>query len=270
MKSLHVVRYGDGVPILFVHGNPSTHTLWRPLTERLSDSFTVLAVDLPGFGASGSPLHAGGFRLGQMAASLAQCCQEHGLDQFHLVGHSFGAAVSATLATLAPEKVLSLALITPLGLRTPPVGRLAGFGWLRRAAGAVWPRLPVRVKGMVAKGGARLSYGAAYHPRRGAEIAQEAQRHDLPRSMSLLMLEADLQEYRTTLCQLQQLQPIPLLLIGAGRDRIVPFRQFQQVAALLPRAHRHIFPDSGHVPMWQYPAEVERLIREQLTVRSGV
>ncbi|MCC7437570.1 MAG: alpha/beta fold hydrolase [Armatimonadetes bacterium] len=268
MKSLHCIRYGDGSPILFVHGNPSTHTLWRPLTERLADSFTVIAIDLPGFGASGSPLHPTEFRLQQMAASVAHFCREHHLHRFHLVGHSFGAAVSATLATLQPEMVLSLALITPLGLRTPPVGRLATIGWLRRAAVLLWPRLPVRIKGMLAKGGARLSYGPAYHPIRAAEIAQEAQRHDLPRSMSLLMMEADLQEYRNTLRNLQQLQPMPLLLVGAGEDRIVPFAQFQQVAALLPRAQRHIFPDSGHVPMWQYPAELEQLLREHLAKRD--
>lgn len=269
MKHLHFIRHGDGVPILFVHGNPSTHTLWRPLTERLSNSFTVIAVDLPGFGGSHSPDYAEEFRLQQMAATLSRFCEQHHLRQFHLVGHSFGAAVSATLTALMPQMILSLTLITPLGLQVPPVGRLATMRWLRKAAVSVWPHLPVAIKGLFAKGGARISYGSAYHPKRAAEVAQEAQRHDLPRSMSLLMVEADLQQYRHTLCYLEQLPLIPLLLIGAGQDRIVPFSQFQQVAALLPRADHHIFPDAGHVPMWQYPEEMEELIRKHIAAADS-
>ncbi|MBK8909849.1 MAG: alpha/beta hydrolase [Chlorobi bacterium] len=269
MNGLHSIRNGSGPPMVFVHGNPSTHTLWRPLTERLCDRFTVVAVDLPGFGKSQAPHQQSGFRLDQMAETLLRFCQHHQLERIHLVGHSFGAAVAATMGAMEPGRIRTLTLITPLGLQTPPVGQLAKIRMLRAVAIAAWPRLPAGVKGALAKGGARFSYGAAYHPHRAAEVARESQRHDLPRSMSSLMMEADLQGYRQALCQLNMIQEFPLLLIGAGRDRVVPPKQFQKVAELLPRARRHVFPNAGHVPMWQHPDEIERLIMDGLAQEEG-
>ena len=44
---------GDGIPTLFVHGNPSCSYDWLPFAERLAGP--AIALDLPGFGEVGAP-----------------------------------------------------------------------------------------------------------------------------------------------------------------------------------------------------------------------
>jgi pimeloyl-ACP methyl ester carboxylesterase len=60
----HEVR-GTGEPLLLVHGTGSSLRVWDPLVERLAARRTVIAVDLPGFGAS-PPLTPSGPPPGQM------------------------------------------------------------------------------------------------------------------------------------------------------------------------------------------------------------
>jgi pimeloyl-ACP methyl ester carboxylesterase len=59
----HEVR-GTGEPLLLVHGTGSSLRVWDPLVERLAARRTVIAVDLPGFGAS-PPLTPSGPPPGQ-------------------------------------------------------------------------------------------------------------------------------------------------------------------------------------------------------------
>jgi pimeloyl-ACP methyl ester carboxylesterase len=51
-NQIHVVDAGAGPTILFAHGFPLDHTMWRFQIEALSERFRVLCPDLPGFGAS--------------------------------------------------------------------------------------------------------------------------------------------------------------------------------------------------------------------------
>ena len=52
---VHAVVGGDGPPLLLVHGFPQTHLMWHAVAPRLAERFTVVAVDLPGYGASVRP-----------------------------------------------------------------------------------------------------------------------------------------------------------------------------------------------------------------------
>ena len=46
---------GSGPPLLLLHGNPETHVMWREITLRLAERFTVIAADLRGYGESSKP-----------------------------------------------------------------------------------------------------------------------------------------------------------------------------------------------------------------------
>src|SRR6202453_3759462 len=51
-------RYGQGPPILMVHGFPRTSLMWRFLAPKLAGNHTVVCVDLRGYGRSGIPASA--------------------------------------------------------------------------------------------------------------------------------------------------------------------------------------------------------------------
>jgi pimeloyl-ACP methyl ester carboxylesterase len=65
---VHFHRVGAGEPLVLIHGIGSRWQLWRPLLPALAARYDVIAVDLPGFGAS-PPLPAGDLRcIGSAAA----------------------------------------------------------------------------------------------------------------------------------------------------------------------------------------------------------
>lgn len=252
---------------MMVHGNPATHSLWRPISGPLAREHTVFMVDLPGFGRSPAPASHDGFSLESIARVLLDFADHHGLDRFDLVGHSFGGAISATMASLRPDRIRSLALITPLGIETPPLGRLASIKPLPTLAGYLWRQAPDLVKGGISRAFCRLSYGPAYSSERATEVAREAAgRLDLPRSSGGLMTSADLHAYAAALDALNDRYRMPLLLVGCGADRIVPFRQFERVRERLPRAVHRTFHDGCHVPIWQYPEELVAMLEEFLSM----
>ncbi|MCY1348527.1 Dihydrolipoyllysine-residue acetyltransferase component of acetoin cleaving system [compost metagenome] len=107
-------RKGSGAEtVLFIHGFGGDLDNWLFNLDPLVDTYTVVALDLPGHGQS-SPRLAG-TTLAQMAGFVARFMDETGIEAAHLVGHSMGGGVAAQLAVDAPQRVLSVALVSPVG-----------------------------------------------------------------------------------------------------------------------------------------------------------
>ncbi|MGW0808268.1 alpha/beta fold hydrolase [Nonomuraea sp. NPDC002799] len=99
---------------MLLHGIGSLRAAWGPVLDRLAESHTVYAMDLPGFGESeslGSGVSPTPRRLAEVVATTLD---DLGLDTPHLAGHSLGGWVALELAHLRP--VASLTLLAPAGL----------------------------------------------------------------------------------------------------------------------------------------------------------
>jgi pimeloyl-ACP methyl ester carboxylesterase len=259
-SQLNYIAEGTGPPAILIHGNPATHSLWRPFVKRVADVRRTYAMDLPGFGGSPAPDDLGGYALEALAATVLRFADLRGIGRFDLVGHSFGGGIAITLAAMAPERVRTLAAITPLPDRAPPLANLLNLPLTERAALALWRTAPRRVRYGFSRRWTRVSYGAGYTADRGREVAAEAAGENTVRTMCRLMTSVDYTAYRAAMERVQAAD-MPLLLVGAGRDRVIPERLFADVRARMPRAACHIFPESGHVPMWQHADETAALVR---------
>lgn len=116
--------YGDGpAAVVWLHGWGRSGRDFAPVaTELAAGGVASLTLDLPGFGASPPPGHAGGARL--YATAVAAAIEPLG-HPVVLVGHSFGGLVAVVVAADRPELVHSLVLAgTPL-VRSASVGRPA-------------------------------------------------------------------------------------------------------------------------------------------------
>jgi pimeloyl-ACP methyl ester carboxylesterase len=112
--SLHVRESGQGVPVLFVHGNLSDGSAWREQLELLPSGFRGIAPDLRGFGRSeAAPIDATR-GVGDFRDDLVALLDDLGLDAVHLVGHSLGGGVVMDLATRHPERVRTITLVAPV------------------------------------------------------------------------------------------------------------------------------------------------------------
>jgi pimeloyl-ACP methyl ester carboxylesterase len=97
---------GTGPDVLAIHGLGGSGRYWHGLTSAIGSSFTVRAVDLPGFGRSPAPNHLD--RSTHLAALDAATTE---LDRpVHIVCHSIGGVLGALWASLNPDRVASLYL----------------------------------------------------------------------------------------------------------------------------------------------------------------
>ncbi|MGC5628678.1 alpha/beta fold hydrolase [Georgenia sp. Z1344] len=111
----HVVRRGEGVPIVAVHGNGVDHRLLLALDDDLAAAGSVerIYLDLPGFG--GTPALDGDGGLPELADWLVATVRELvGSDRFALLGNSLGGLLARHVAAQLPDQVLGLALLAPV------------------------------------------------------------------------------------------------------------------------------------------------------------
>jgi pimeloyl-ACP methyl ester carboxylesterase len=103
---------GSGPSVVCLHSNASTSAQWRGLADLLSDRYRVIAID--GYGAGKSPPWPTdrALRLLDEVELLGAVLPPAG-ERFHLVGHSYGAAVAMKLAILHPERVRSVVIYEP-------------------------------------------------------------------------------------------------------------------------------------------------------------
>jgi haloacetate dehalogenase len=113
-STVFLKRAGDGPPVLLLHGFPETHLAWRKVAPRLSNAFTVLAADLPGYGASAGPepdrWHER-FSKRNLARTLVEALDILGIEQFIVVGHDRGARVAYRMALDYPDRITRLGVL---------------------------------------------------------------------------------------------------------------------------------------------------------------
>jgi len=107
--------------IVLLHGFSSDLNSWLYNIESLKEVASLVAIDLPGHGASTKDVEDGS--LSVLARDVGRVLERLGVRRAHLVGHSLGAAVALQLAIDRPLMVGSLALIAPAGVFGARVNR---------------------------------------------------------------------------------------------------------------------------------------------------
>jgi haloacetate dehalogenase len=93
---IHWVTAGSGPPVYLLHGFPETWFAWRKQIAALARSFTVVAPDLRGYGATDKPVS--GYDKRTMANDVIALMDHLGHDRIALVGHDRGARVATRFA----------------------------------------------------------------------------------------------------------------------------------------------------------------------------
>jgi haloacetate dehalogenase len=105
---------GSGPPLLLLHGYPQTHLMWHAAAPVLAQRFTVVAADLPGYGASFRPVptpdHAAHSKRA-LAADLVAAMAGLGHDSFAVAGHDRGGRVAYRMALDHPDRVTAAAAL---------------------------------------------------------------------------------------------------------------------------------------------------------------
>lgn len=252
---MHVVRQGQGRPLLLLHGLGGSRRSWSAILPALAREREVLALDLPGHGATPAGPGSGTF-LG-LADSVDAFIAEHDLAGVDVVGSSMGARLALELARRG--SVGAVVALDPGGFWQ---------GWERtffqatigasiRLVRGIKPALPA------------LSRSAAG---RTTLLAQLSAR---PWALDPDLVAAELESFATTAtfdALVRDLAGGPEqhgpaaarsgpVVIGWGRqDRLCLPRQAERAKRAFPAAKLHWFDKCGHFPMWDQPEETTRLI----------
>jgi pimeloyl-ACP methyl ester carboxylesterase len=104
---------GQGRPVVLLHGFPDSGRLWRHQVPELAGAgLQVIVPDLRGYGRSSKPDAVDAYSLPLLAGDVLAILADLGIARAHLVGHDWGAALAWTLATLAPDNVDQLAVLS--------------------------------------------------------------------------------------------------------------------------------------------------------------
>jgi haloacetate dehalogenase len=111
---LHTRCLGSGPPLLLLHGHPQTMVMWHRVLPALAERFTLVLMDLRGYGDSGRPRpgpdhHAHSKRT--MALDAVAVMAANGFDRFDVLAHDRGARVAHRLAMDHPQAVQRLLLL---------------------------------------------------------------------------------------------------------------------------------------------------------------
>jgi haloacetate dehalogenase len=86
---LHGRVGGEGPPLLLLHGHPQTHAMWHRVAPTLAKHFTVVMMDLRGYGDSGRPASDAEhlpYSKREMAKDAMAVMLHHGFTRFQRAG----------------------------------------------------------------------------------------------------------------------------------------------------------------------------------------
>ncbi len=240
---VHLLSAGSGEPLLYLHGGGDLGA-WTPALSALASRCAVVRPDHPGFSASGD---ADGIdSIHELAFFYLDLLDELGLDRVMVMGHSIGGWLAADLATIEPDRVSRLILVSAAGLRagehTPDIFLLSAMEMADlthhtqegRAAARRWAMELADDPGQFAR---YLRNRAAM-----AHLGWNPYLHDpkLPRRL-----------HRIT---------APALVVWGARDGLFPVSCAHRWAELLPSAELKIIPEAGHLPLEEQAGAAVRAV----------
>ncbi|MFE0580137.1 alpha/beta fold hydrolase [Streptomyces sp. NPDC058874] len=248
-------RKGAGEPLLLLHGIGHHLQAWHPVADILASEHDVIAVDLPGFGAS-EPLPSGvPYSLGTVAPVLGALCTALGVARPHVAGNSLGGLLALEMGRSG--LVRSVTALSPAGFWTEGERRYA-FAALRamRAGARTLPLPAVRHLSRSAAGRTALTGTIYARPDRRSPEAVVAETLALRHATGFDDTLAAGGSARFT----DDVPGLPVTIAWGTRDRLLLRRQGVRAKHTVPSARLVRLPGCGHVPMGDDPALVSRVV----------
>jgi pimeloyl-ACP methyl ester carboxylesterase len=248
-------RSGHGEPVLMVHGIGSQWQVWRPMIPLLEREREVIAVDLPGFGASPALPDGAEPTPDALTDAVVGFLDEIGLDTPLVVGNSLGGLVTLELARRGRAR--AAVAICPSGFALPRERRFATRRFLIEVpmARRIVRRAPELVRNPVAR--TLLFAGFMAYPWRVPADEAVAMFRNLAGSPGFDATLDGLSEF--TFRDGQEID-VPVTIVWGTRDYLLLPRQAQRAARVIPGAQLIRLSRAGHVPTYDRPDELARIV----------
>jgi pimeloyl-ACP methyl ester carboxylesterase len=263
---VNYVELGQGAPLLFVHGLSGCWQNWLENIPHFARHHRVIALDLPGFGAS--PMPPWELTIPAYGRFVRDFCERLGIDRCALVGNSMGGFIATEVAITEPERVEDLTLVSA-----------AGITWARAR------REPAEMLGRVGRAAAplmlRFELSAIRRPKfrhrafAGVFHDPNALRRELlwenvvPAFQSPGYFDAMRNLVGYDIRDRLEEIGVPTLIVWGRNDRVVPVpAAFSYRKRIGDNAELVIFDECGHVPQLERPIRFNRVL-ENFLAREG-
>jgi pimeloyl-ACP methyl ester carboxylesterase len=246
---------GSGEALLLIHGLGYDRYGWGPLPDLLAEDFKVVLVDNRGVGESDAP--EGPYSVAQLAEDAIAVLDAAGIERTHLLGTSLGGYVALELALSHPERLNKLVLVStaPGGTHSHPMPQrgLEAFGrfpTLEREAG-----LRLMVENSLGDRAVRER----------PELVDEVYDYRLTNAPAVAAWQA--QAYAgATFDAFDRIAGIdlPTLILQGTGDNVVDPRNADLLAERIPGARVEVFPDRGHLLVWEEGTAIADTVKEFL------
>ncbi|HET9074082.1 MAG TPA: alpha/beta fold hydrolase [Solirubrobacteraceae bacterium] len=247
-------RSGHGAPLVLLHGVGHFGRAWRPVVALLSREFDVIALDLPGFGAS-APLPDGTTpTVPALAEAVTADLRARGIEHAHVAGNSMGGALALELALSGVAA--STTAFSPAGFWTDAERRYCqlSLGLLINIPGPARPGVLAAVR--TAAGRRVLLAQLSAHPER---LPAEEAVATLENAWASPSFAATLAAFSGYELRPDHAPTVPVTVAWGATDRLLIPRQADRARERLPEA-THVRIGTGHVPFTDDPEAVAATI----------
>jgi pimeloyl-ACP methyl ester carboxylesterase len=238
--SIYYERHGSGPAILFVHGSGGHHAAWWQQVAALRGEFTVLTVDLRGFGKSDSSMAE--FDGQDFPGDLVAVLDHEDLTDVMLVGQSIGSVAALRAALLRPGRVSSVALGHSLGgISHPELRELAAAD---RAEAVKLPVIDRLLTKRFQQERADLTF-----------LFQQMGTFNVAKMADLRNLDTNgptLEEIRGS--------GVKVAFLAGEKDAVLSVKTVTRAHELLAGSHLEIVPDAPHSMYWETPEPYNRAV----------
>lgn len=106
----HVETYGEGEPVLLLHGFTGACDNWLPFLSVWCTSFKLICIDIIGHGKTESPPESERYQMEKVVKDLFVILKELDVEKLNIVGYSMGGRLALSFAATYPEMVNALIL----------------------------------------------------------------------------------------------------------------------------------------------------------------
>jgi 3-oxoadipate enol-lactonase len=251
--------HGEGDPLVLVTGLGGDHLSWGEQLEAFSARYRTVVFDNRDSGRSTEC--AEGYEVDDMARDTLALADELGLDGFHLIGVSLGGAVGQEVALAAPDRVRSLTLAMTWG----------GDGHWGRVRGRLMANAALRtppeehVEQLLHS---CLSEELFENPERVAYFRQMVLENPHPQSVEAFARQAQAVGRHEARDRLGRLS-MPVHVIGAERDIMIPIWKSRELAELIPDAQLTVIEGGTHGVNLEQAEEFNRLVLDWLAEHAA-
>jgi len=249
---------GKGRPVVFIHGSGPGVTAWanwRLNLPVISERARVIAPDVVGFGYTERPAD-GKYSMKRWTEHLIAFVDALELEEFDLVGNSFGGAMAIALAVALGTRVRRLVLMGSVGVQfevTEGLDRAWGYEPSLKGMRSLLD-LFAYDKSLISDELAELRYKASIRP--GFQEAFSAM-FPAPR-------ENGIAELATPPEKIAQITSRTLIMHGR-EDRIIPMSNSLKLFELIKDAQLHLFGKCGHWTQIEHKDTFNELVGDFIT-----